>query len=112
MESRIQTSISESGLTIAKVCGLMKSARFESYRDQAYPRDQSDGTEDGGYRHGLFLVMRDLDRTGVDVLVLVGEAESASREADDAYEQKENSNNGSGFHSRENLSLRQEWDEG
>ena len=49
------------------------------------------GAQDGRDRNRLFLVVGDLDGAGIDIFVLMSEAESTGGKADDAEEDKDNS---------------------
>ena len=65
-----------------------------------YPdsRHKDDGAENWGHWKGVMFLVRDLQRTHINVLLLVGKSDSAHRESDDSKNDKKNAYNCGGFH--------------
>jgi len=66
--------------------------------DQADAADEGDGAEDRGNGDGARLLVRDLERTEVDVLLFVGEAEASDGKTEDADDDQNEANDGGRFH--------------
>jgi hypothetical protein len=66
--------------------------------DQAYSCNKRDSAEDGRDREGAGLFVLNLYGAYVHVFLLMSKADATDREAYDAQENKNNSNNCCGFH--------------
>ena len=77
--------------------GVLLAALAADYH-QACSGNKRDAAEDGRDGEGTGLFVLDLYWTHVNVLLFVGKADAADREAYDAQENKNNSDNCCGFH--------------
>jgi len=66
--------------------------------DEGDAADQGDAAKDGRDGDGAGLLVLDLDGADLGVLMFVGEAEAADREADDAEDDEKNADDGGWFH--------------
>jgi hypothetical protein len=83
--------------------GLAASGSDDHERDAT---DESDAAEDRRDGDGAGLLVLDIQWTDFGVLMFVGETEAADGEADDADEDENGTDDGCGFHGRENLLCR------
>jgi hypothetical protein len=63
---------------------LSKLSALRSYHDKAYAGDQRNGAQDGRNGHGALLVMRDLERSEVNIFLLVRETYAPKGKADNS----------------------------
>ncbi len=66
--------------------------------DQTDTAEQGNGADDGRDKQGVLGLVGDLNGAEVDVLLLVGEGESAGGESNDAEEDEKNSDDGGWLH--------------
>ena len=68
----------------------------DSYK--TYAGDKGEGAEDGRDWEGVLRLVGDLDRSEVDILLLMGEGDASGGKSDDGQENEQSSDDGGWFH--------------
>lgn len=87
IQSFIHGTLTRQELAAARACD-----------DEHNASGQNKAAEDGRDGHGLFLLVRDLERAEIDIFFLVVEAEAAEGKADDAQHDEDDSDDCGRFH--------------
>jgi hypothetical protein len=73
-------------------------AAFDSNGHEADTGDKGESAENGGDWEGVLGLVRDLDRSEIDVFFLVGEGDASGCKSDDGQENEQSSDDGGWFH--------------